>query len=162
MKQKRLLYSFLLLFVILAVYSVADLMSAPESKTYEVSRVVDGDTIIVVFEGKEERLRLIGLDAPESVHSDPERNVLYGTISAEFTKAKLEGQRVTLEFDVQERDQYGRLLAYVYLDGQMFNELLIREGHAKAGTYPPNVKYDEILHEAEEQAREDALGLWEE
>lgn len=160
MKQKRLLYSFLLLFIILAVYSVTDWVSAPEAKTYEVSRVVDGDTIIVVFEGKEERLRLIGLDAPESVHSDPERNVPYGSISAEFTREQLEGQEVTLEFDVQERDQFGRLLAYVYLDGELFNELLIREGHAKAGTYPPNVKYNEILHEAEEQARDDSLGIW--
>jgi len=160
MKQKRFLYSFLLLFVIFAIYSVSDLLSAPEAKTYEVSRVVDGDTIIVIFEGKEERLRLIGLDAPESVHSDPDRNVTYGAISAEFARAQLEGQNVTLEFDVQVRDQYGRLLAYVYLDGELFNELLIREGHAKAGTYPPNVKYNEILHEAEEQAREDALGLW--
>lgn len=162
MKQKRLLYSFLLLFVILAVYSVTDWISAPETKTYEVSRVVDGDTIIVVFEGKEERLRLIGLDAPESVHSDPERNVPYGSISAEFTREQLEGRKVTLEFDVQERDQYGRLLAYVYLDEELFNELLIREGHAKAGTYPPNLKYNELLHEAEEKAREEALGLWEE
>ena len=160
MKSKRLHYSFLLLFIILAVYSVVDWISVPEAKTYEVSRVVDGDTIIVVFEGKEERLRLIGLDAPESVHSDPERNVPYGSISAEFTREQLEGRKVTLEFDLQERDQYGRLLAYVYLDDELFNELLIREGHAKAGTYPPNLKYNELLHEAEEQAREEALGLW--
>jgi len=104
---------------------------------YKVVRVVDGDTIIVDLNGAEERVRLIGIDTPESVHPDKEKNVEYGQIASAFTKDMLEGKQVHLEFDVQERDQYGRLLAYVYLNGEMFNKILLEQGHATVVTYPP-------------------------
>ena len=121
--------------------------------TYLVTRVVDGDTIIVDIGGVEERVRLIGIDTPESVHPDANKNVEYGKIASGFTKEKLEGKEITLEYDVQGRDRYGRILAYVYLDGKMFNKTLLEEGHAKVATYPPNVKYVDDFTALQEQAR---------
>jgi endonuclease YncB( thermonuclease family) len=134
--------------------------SADRSGPYPVIRVVDGDTLILEIAGQEERVRLIGIDAPESVHPDAERNVAYGQIAADFTEFMLEGQSVYLELDVQERDQYGRLLAYVYLDGVMFNRLLLQKGHAMVSTYPPNIKYVEDFMSLQRSAREEDKGIW--
>jgi len=110
-------------------------------KSYEVIRVIDGDTIVVNYDGVEETVRLIGVDTPESVHPDKSKNTGAGFAASEFTKVHLTGQQVELEFDVQQRDQYGRLLAYVYKDGEMFNKKLLMTGYAEIATYPPNVKY---------------------
>lgn len=127
---------------------------------YKVTRVVDGDTIIVDFNGKEERVRLIGVDTPESVHPDAAKNLPEGKLVSQFTKDKLEGKEVALEFDVQERDHYGRLLAYVWFGGETFNKILLREGYAQVATYPPNVKYVEDFTAIQNQARENKKGLW--
>lgn len=106
-----------------------------------VLRVVDGDTIVVNYNGAEEKVRLIGVDTPESVHPDSSKNNEAGIAASEYTRNWLEGQEVELEFDVQQRDIYGRLLAYVYIDGVMFNKTLLENGIANLATYPPNVKY---------------------
>lgn len=137
-----------------------DAAGAPIREGVDVVRVVDGDTIIIDLDGDEERVRLIGIDTPESVHPDEERNVPYGETASDFTKSMLEGKTVGIEFDAQERDQYGRLLAYVYLDGVMFNKTLLQEGHAKVTTYPPNVKYVEDFTNLQERARAEGKGLW--
>ena len=108
---------------------------------YTVTRVIDGDTIEVDYNGTIEKVRLIGVDTPESVHPDSSKNTEEGILASDYTKARLEGKRVELEFDVQQRDQYGRLLAYVWVDGVMYNKTLLEEGVANLATYPPNVKY---------------------
>lgn len=73
----------------------------------------------------------------------------------------LSGREVGLEYDVQQRDKYGRVLAYVYLeDGRMFNALLVREGYARVSTYPPNVKYQKLFSELQKEARGNGKGLW--
>lgn len=110
-------------------------------KTYNVLRVIDGDTFVVDFNGTEETVRLIGVDTPESVHPDSSKNTDAGYAASLFTTAMLTDKLVGLEFDVQQRDQYGRLLAYAYLDGQMFNKKLLETGYANLATYPPNTKY---------------------
>lgn len=127
---------------------------------YKVNRVVDGDTIKINFNGKEESLRLIGVDTPESVHPDVLRNVPGGKLASAFTKSKLEGKEVAIEFDVQERDKYGRLLGYVWSDGEMFNKTLVKEGYAKVATYPPNVRYVDDFTKLQEQARNNKKGFW--
>ncbi|MDI9476853.1 MAG: stalk domain-containing protein [Natronincolaceae bacterium] len=127
---------------------------------YKVTRVVDGDTFIVDFNGKEERVRLIGVDTPESVHPDASKNVIEGETASEYTKSILENKEVGLEFDVQERDHYGRLLAYVWIGGQMFNKTLLQEGYAQVATYPPNVKYVGEFTEIQRVARENNKGFW--
>ena len=71
------------------------------------------------------------------------------------------GKEVGLEYDVQQKDKYGRVLAYVYLeDGRMFNALFVQEGYAHVSTYPPNVKYQKLFAELQKEARENGKGLW--
>lgn len=127
---------------------------------YQVTRVVDGDTIEINYNGTEEKVRLIGIDTPESVHPDEEKNSKYGEQASEYTKQLLEGKTVKLEFDVEERDSYGRLLAYVYVDDIMVNKKLLEEGLAQIATYPPNVKYVDEFTKIQEEARENKKGFW--
>ncbi len=123
-----------------------------------ISRVVDGDTIKTT-DGQ--TIRYIGIDTPET--KDPNRPVgCYGQEASQKNKELVEGQQVELEKDVSETDRYGRLLRYVYQDGVMINELLVKEGYARATSYPPDVKYQDLFRRAEAQAREQQLGLWSE
>lgn len=141
----------------------------------KVAYVVDGDTFhCTLGSGEEVKVRLIGVDTPESrenpkARRDAERTgqsleeiVKMGKLSAEFTKKMLpKGETVYLEFDVQKTDRYGRLLAYVWLsDGRMLNEVLVKEGYAMVYTIPPNVKYQERFLQAQRYARENRKGLW--
>lgn len=138
------------------------------SKTYndinttkcEVIRVVDGDTIVVKYNGNEERIRLIGVDTPESVHPNENKNTQEGVKISDYTKERLTGKIVELELDVEERDKYGRILAYVYIDGEMYNKELLELGYAKLATYPPNVKYVEEFTKIQKEARKNKVGLW--
>ncbi|MCX8164529.1 MAG: thermonuclease family protein [Aquificaceae bacterium] len=140
-----------------------------------VIRVVDGDTFQCRLDsGEEVKVRLVGIDTPESspnpkAHRDVERSgramkegLRMGKLARGVTESLLtQGKRVSLEFDVQRTDRYGRLLAYVWLpDGRMLNELLVREGYAQVYTIPPNVKYQERLLSAQRKAREEGKGLW--
>lgn len=125
-----------------------------------VTKVVDGDTIKVMYEGKEESVRMIGVDTPESVHPDKSRNTEEGKIASNYTKAQLEGKTVELEFDVQQRDKYGRLLAYVWLGNSMYNSHLLSQGIAQMATYPPNVKYVDTFTALQKEAREKKIGFW--
>lgn len=130
-----------------------------KSVLYPVIRVVDGDTIEVTFNGQKEKVRLIGVDTPETVHPAKGEEP-YGREASNYTKSRLAGQTVNLEFDVQEKDQYGRLLAYIWLGNEMFNETLVREGYAQIATFPPNVKYVDRFRVAQEAARSQNKGLW--
>ena len=138
----------------------ASIKENPSEELYEVIKVVDGDTIQIMFDGKKERLRLIGIDTPESVHPDETKNTENGVLASEYTKSLLNGKKVSLEFDVEQRDQYGRLLAYVYLDGEMINKKLIKDGYAQLETVPPNVKYVEEFTALLKEAKEAKRGLW--
>ena len=128
----------------------------------EVVRVVDGDTIVVNYNGSEEKVRMIGIDTPESVHPNESKNTEEGIETSNYTKESLNGITGELELDVQERDKYGRILAYVYIDGEMYNKELLELGYAKIATYPPNVKYVDDFTKIQEAARENKVGLWSE
>jgi micrococcal nuclease len=125
-----------------------------------VLRVVDGDTFVARLQnGKEERVRMILVDTPETKH--PRLGVQpFGPEASAFTKSKLTGRTVTLEFDVQERDKYGRLLAYVWLDHQNFNKLLIEKGLARVAVFPPNTKYVDEFRAAQAVAQKEKKGIW--
>jgi micrococcal nuclease len=130
--------------------------------TVTVSRVVDGDTIEVspAVDGNEE-VRLIGIDTPET--KDPSEEVEpLGPEASAFATDALMGQSVGLEFDVEKEDQYGWLLAYVWLrsGGEMFNEVLVEAGLAQAYPYDPNTRYERRFVAAQEQARAAGLGIW--
>lgn len=132
-----------------------------ELNKYEVISVTDGDTFKIDYNGEEKKVRLIGVDTPESVSPNKEKNNNYGKEASNYTKERLEGQYVSIEFDVQETDQYGRFLAYVYLeDGTMYNKELLEKGYAQVATYPPNVKYVEEFEEIQKNARENNIGFW--
>lgn len=122
----------------------------------KVIKVIDGDTIEI--EGNI-KVRLIGVDTPETV--DPRRPVgCYGKEASDFVKSQLSEKTVELEKDVSETDKYGRLLRYVWLDGQLFNDTLVKEGYAQVSTYPPNVKYEELFLKSQARARSENKGLW--
>lgn len=127
-----------------------------------VERVVDGDTLVVVVEGAEERVRLIGMNTPESV--DRRRPVMcFGKeASAHLDELVPAGTPVRLERDVEVRDRYDRLLAYLYRasDGLFVNLAMVTDGYAQQYTFPPNVAHTEAFGRAERQARADGTGLW--
>jgi micrococcal nuclease len=84
----------------------------------------------------------------------------YGKEATEANKRLVDGKNVELEPDVQVWDKYGRMLAYVWVDDVMVNEELVRQGHARVSTYPPNVTYQERFCEAEREARQESRGQW--
>ena len=134
--------------------------SAPGSAT--VTRVVDGDTVRVQISGREEPVRLVGIDTPESVKPGTPVQCFALAASAR-TKALLpKGTAVRLVRDVEERDRYGRLLAYVYRtrDELFVNRALVREGYAVVLTVPPNVAHTDEFVAAARDAREHGRGLW--
>jgi micrococcal nuclease len=161
------------IFIILAFTLSAAQVQAPP-QTAKVLYVGDGDTLKVSYNGKSERLRLIGIDAPESrinkkAKSDAQRTgedvktiIAMGKKATTFVKTLVNpGDPVRIEFDVQTRDKYGRLLGYVYLpNGKMLNEEIVKAGYANLMTYPPNVKHQERFLKAYREAREGRRGLW--
>jgi micrococcal nuclease len=122
-----------------------------------VERVVDGDTIVVDGES----VRLIGIDTPESVKPGTPVECFAKEASA-FTERLVEGRRVRLERDVEERDRYDRLLGYVYRrgDGLFVNAELVRRGYATPATFPPNVRHADEFSRLAREAREAGRGLW--
>lgn len=140
--------------------SRAVIINTAPGKQVKVLRVVDGDTIEVDWDGKTEKVRMIGVDTPESVHPDASRNTAEGKTAAAYTKAQLEGKTVVVCTDVQERDQYGRILAYVFVDGNFYNAKLVSEGYAQVATFPPNVKWVDLFVTLQTDARAAKRGLW--
>ncbi len=127
----------------------------------KVVSVVDGDTIQVCCIGwKRAKVRYIGVNTPETHH--PMRGVEpYGTEASEGNRKLVDGKTVRLEFDVQQLDNYGRTLAYVYLeDGTFVFAWLVENGYAMVMTVPPNVKYQELFLKLQREAREAGRGLW--
>jgi micrococcal nuclease len=126
----------------------------------KVVRAVDGDTIEIKWNDQTERLRLIGVDTPETVHPSKGEQP-YGREASNYTKQVLTGQTVLIEFDVNARDKYNRLLGYVYLhNGTFFNASLIGQGYAQLMTYPPNVRWSTLFQQLQITARESKRGLW--
>lgn len=124
--------------------------------------VIDGDTIDVNIGGHRERVRLIGIDTPET--KKPNTPVqCYGPEATRFTKSLLPADvPLHLERDVVARDDFGRMLAYVYLagDGQFLNMTIIRQGYARPLTIPPNVAHADEFVAASRAAQGDNIGLW--
>lgn len=152
-------------FVIVAILLVVRLWTnrpAPEvpqanGETVHVKRVVDGDTLLLE---SGTRVRLIGIDTPESVKPNSPVEP-FGPEASEFTKKMVEGRDVTLEFDRERLDQYDRLLAFVFIDGKMLNEELIRAGLSPAETqysYRSDIKRRFI--NAEKEAKAARRGIW--
>ena len=145
----------------------------------KIERVVDGDTAIVSFvfdDGSKylkERVRFLGVNTPETVH--PSKPVeFYGKEASNFTKKELTGKTVWLQTDVEVKDRYGRMLAYVWLKepstkdldneaairANMFNAKLLLDGYAQTMTVQPNSRYSNLFVHFQREAREAKRGLW--
>ncbi len=129
---------------------------------FKVVSVIDGDTIKIDMNGKNETLRLIGIDTPETV--DPRKPVqCFGQEASNKAKELLSGQKVRIEKDLTQgdRDKYDRLLAYIWReDGLFYNEYMVKQGYAHEYTYDTPYKYQTQFKADETYARENKLGLW--
>jgi micrococcal nuclease len=131
-----------------------------------VTRVVDGDTIHVDIASQDFTVRYIGMNTPETV--DPNKPVeCFGPEASTRNKQLVTGQTVELEKDVSETDQYGRLLRFVWLpdsshpgQGAMVDALLVQEGYARLDTFPPDVRYEALFAQLQQQAQTARTGLW--
>ncbi len=141
-----------------------------------VVKIIDGDTLGITLQGRYEKLRLIGIDTPESrrnsrawrqadrMASSLEDVIRRGKEAKDYVKGLLKKDMIVfVEFDVQHRDRYRRLLGYLYLPGgEMLNEKLLREGYASLLTIPPNVKYrDRFVRAFRQGRRKSAMPLFE-
>ncbi|MEX1098377.1 MAG: thermonuclease family protein [Planctomycetales bacterium] len=127
------------------------------ARTWRVERVIDGDTLLLEAG---HRIRLIGVDTPETKHPDRPVEPL-GVEAAEFTRGFVEDKDVRLGFDKERRDRYRRILAYVYVEDRSLNEELIRAGYSVAVTkFPYSAVMKRRFEAAEEEARAAGRGLW--
>lgn len=129
-----------------------------------VTKVVDGDTFWA-DDGSENgvKIRLIGVDAPETRNTGRKIIGYYGQQSKEYLTKLLTGKKVRLEYDIDKEDQYNRTLAYVFLtDGTFVNAELVKQGYAMVMTIPPNVRYADRFVKLERKARKNNRGLWNE
>ncbi len=128
---------------------------------YEVVKVVDGDTLKLMIDGEKKNVRLIGIDTPESVHPDSDKNVPEGKLASDHTKELVGDSRLYLEYGTDPQDRDGRPLCYVYLpDGTMLNEQILRDGYAKVLIVGKNKEYKDRFNEIQEEAKAEGRGLW--
>lgn len=163
MRYKIVLISLVLLTSINNCTNRSD-RSKEDYRYYIVEKVIDGDTFWL-DDGSDEplRVRLIGIDAPESRDFGTKVKEYYGEEAKEYLKKLIEGKKVRLEYDVEPFDQYDRTLAYVYLkDGTFVNAEMIRNGYATVLIIPPNVRYSLTFLRLAREARKKKAGLWDE
>ena len=157
-----------------SIFDINNYLSKDSIKIYQVSDIIDGDTYKVLINNIKFKVRIIGVDTPESSNNyktrsdskkegrDVDEIIKLGKLATNFVHFYLNrGDSIKLELDVQHFDRYNRILAYVYLmDGRMINEILVREGYAQVMTIPPNLKYQELFLSAQRDARDNKRGLW--
>lgn len=133
--------------------------SSTSTQKWRVTAVIDGDTIEVVRRSQNDIVRLLGVDTPETHH--PTKPVgCFGPEASAFSTHYLLGQLVDLEDDVEHRDIYGRRLAYVFLGGRLFNDVLLRHGLARLLVIAPNRAHGRDFLDSELLARHQKRGLW--
>jgi micrococcal nuclease len=132
----------------------------PRSLPAAVVKIVSGDTIHVFVNGDVERVRYIGVTAPDPGDGSPDSGDPQGHEALQFNRGLTNAKNVRLELDVQERDPEGRLLAYVWLGDVMVNAEMIGHGFGQVATGGPNVRHQETLLRRQDQARAAKLGIW--
>jgi micrococcal nuclease len=160
-KLRKINIASILIFIFVAVFYLVHEKSTLSRSTGDglvpVISVSDGDSVSVLIARKKEEVRLIGIDAPEMAQKpwgDESKKHLESFLSSS-------GWKVKLEYDVEKRDKYGRILAYMRTaDEKFINLLMIKSGYAMLYTVPPNVKYVHELKAAQEEARNGKLGIW--
>ncbi len=140
----------IIIFLCLSLSGCLGLENAPERTAANVTRIVDGDTFVI---DSGEKVRLVGVDTPEVDEA-------YYEEAKQYMVENVLGQQVELEVDVSNRDTFGRLLRYVWLNGELVNEQLVLSGLAVSKTYEPDTRYQKTFEAAQLRAREDRVGLW--
>lgn len=153
---------FLLFFLCFLFLSGCDDEQIVSGNIFQVKRVIDGDTIELT---NSEKVRYLGIDTPETSKRSPEGDWVYNPqpyaeMAKDFNKKLVEGKSVRLEFDVEKRDKYNRLLAYCFVGDAFVNVRLLEEGLAMLYTSPPNVKYADLFVEKAKTARSLGKGIW--
>lgn len=143
------------LLVILFIFLATSPLHSKENE-YMVKKVIDGDTIQLE---NGEIVRYLGIDAPEIKKSGSD---FFARESLRQNRRLVDKKKVRLEFDVEKRDQYGRLLAYVFVKKLFVNSELVKLGYAKANVRPPNLKYKDIIIANQQAAMKQERGLWQE
>jgi len=153
------------IFIFLIFFLFAPACAKKESDYYKVTEIHDGDTVSIITDSflgilvKTERVRLIGIDAPELAQEQ------WGRRAKNHLRKLIKESdwQVKIEFDIQKRDKYGRILAYLWdRQGRMINYMMVKHGYAMVYTVPPNVKYAELFVEAQRLARQERKGIWKE
>ena len=167
----RVLKPYLAICFAIAVLVIANVVAKKEETTGSngltpavVTQVVDGDTIKVQVDKKEETIRMIGVNTPESVSPDASENCAEGEVASDFTKEQLPpGTKIYLEYDQEKTDQYGRTLAYIWLSDKYdrnskeafckynYGEILLQNTYCEAVYYEPNGRYKEWYEELEQE-----------
>lgn len=166
-------------FIILVIMSIISGCTGQNTnndnfETALVTKVVDGDTINVKINGEKYKVRMIGVDTPETVH--PSKPIqFYGKEASDYTKKNLTDKTVYLQKDVSDTDRHGRLLRYVWISKpsndnpsnseirkNMYNAILVENGYAHSVTYQPDSRYSKLFSELQSIARKNKLGLWDE
>jgi len=153
-----------ILTILITLLLTAFILTAPiltAADHVRIIRIADGDTVVVNYKGTNEKVRMLSVDTPESVHPDRKQNIPMGQIASDYTEKRLTRKYVDLEFEGPFRGRHGRLLAYVFVDGVNFNLELVRQGLSPYYTkYGLSQKYDQEFREAERHARNQKLGIW--
>lgn len=169
--RNKILRIIFLIFIFIVVLTgkivVRHKMAVDDIYPAEVVWVIDGDTMILNINGCEKRVRLIGVDCPESVSEIKEENTIYGKFASEFSKRELyTGMKVYITYDEEKTDQYGRMLVYLWTGEEvgnldfLYQKKIVDEGYALAVSYEPNTLYAEELHQSMIRAQEEQKGLW--
>jgi len=156
--------SLLILVVVLALGSIVYLTGRDNPilyGPYQVTKVVDGDTIYVKIDNSKVKVRMIGINTPESVHSDESKNTVEGRYASDYLKNFIT-ETVYLEYDEEHYDKYDRTLAYVYLDDgeTMIERVMLGEGLATTMTVEPNIRYADEFQYIMENAKDGDKGFW--
>lgn len=166
--KKKLQMGLWAIFLGIASFFLYDTFGSGEQTTFlegaipvQLVKVIDGDTIKILYDGKEQNVRYLLIDTPETNHPRLGKQP-FGEEAKARNAELLQNGNVEIEFDIGERmDKYGRLLAYVYVDGVSVQEKLLEEGLARvAYVYPPNTRHLDPYEKAQEKAKKDGLGIW--
>lgn len=153
--------------------SISDREATSNLIEVEITKITDGDTIWVEYEDYKKKVRLIGIDCPESVAYQADRNTKEGVIASDYVKTLIApGDKVYLQTDVSDTDKYDRYLRYVWLQmpadvnneneirSKMLNAIILIDGYAEAKKYEPDVKYAELFSRLQAEAEANKTGLW--
>jgi len=164
MKKIKTIIVLLIIGLLFPIYSYSTNEINETRIEVKYKRIVDGDTAIFIINDEEMRVRFIGINTPESVAEDRPAEK-YGKEASEFADEKLtNASKVEIEYEpkADKQDKFGRELAWIWVDGKLLEELLIKEGLATTYLLKDNYKYTEILKKAEEKAKNEGTNIWSE